>query len=155
MRIVALIVVALLGITAAKAEGDAIGYAETKSIIANETMMTYDPGHGTQVEYIAKNGKTYLLYPGNAKIVKGQWKLDRTANPNVFNLCFRYPSNSYNPVTKQAGGGWDCQPAGFYLMGVRDHLQGDVLGLSKSAQVPFVLEKRKTKLSDLMRKLKK
>lgn len=142
----------MLSISAALA-GYVIGYDETKSLIANQTMMSYDSAHGTQVEYIASNGKTYLLYPGNDAIVKGSWKLTTTDNPAVFNMCFKYPANTYNPSTGQTGGSWECQAAGFYLAGIKEHLDGDVLGLSKSTEVPFVLSKRKTTLSNLIRKL--
>jgi hypothetical protein len=140
------------GISAATASY-VIGYDETKSLVANQTMMTYDRGHGTQVEFIGGNGKTYLLYPGNEVIVQGSWKLTKTSNPQVFDLCFRYPTNSYNPSTKQAGGKWECQPAGFYLREIVDHDTGDVLGLARSKQVPFVLKKKKTRLRDLVRLL--
>ena len=144
--VVAFILYALSGVVAYAQP--AIGYAETKSLIANMTMMTYDRGHGTQVEYLGKNGKTYLLYPGNTVIVRGEWKLVKTENPRVFDMCFRYPSNSYNPVTQQIGGAWECRPAGFYLRDIVDRQSGDVLGLAKRKQVPFVLAKRKTRLAD-------
>lgn len=147
----------VLAITAVQAAGKpyTIGYDETKSLIANMTMMSYDRQHGTQVEFIAKNGRTYLLYPGNKGIVRGEWKLNRTDKPKVFEMCFRYPSNSYNPATKQSGGSWECQAAGFYLGGLAEMNPGDVLGLSKSANVPFVLSKRKTTLAKLTRLLVK
>jgi hypothetical protein len=131
-----------------------IGYDETKGLFAGVTFVHYDRGHGTQVEYMAKNGKTYLLYPGNKVVVRGTWKLDRTAKKDVFNLCFKYPDNSYNPITKQRGGGWECQPAGFSLTDVVDSVDGDVLGLAKSERVPFVLSKRKARLNELLRKVK-
>ena len=116
-------------------------------------MMTYDGAHGTQVEYIASNGKTRLLYPGNKVVLEGRWKLERTAKPTVFNLCFKYGTNTYNPATGATGGAWECQPAGYYLAAVTDHMKGDVLGLAKSLDVPFVLAKRKTNLKNLIRKL--
>jgi hypothetical protein len=144
----------LLGTVAAGSAPYVIGYDETKSLLVNQTMVTYDPGHGTQVEFIAKNGRTYLLYPGNKIILQGEWKLNRTKKPKVFDLCFRYPENSYNPVTGDKGGSWSCQPAGFYLAVVVDHAKGDVLGLSKQQAVPFVLSKRKTTLANLLGKLR-
>jgi hypothetical protein len=131
-----------------------IGYDETKGLFAGVTFVHYDRGHGTQVEYMAKNGKTYLLYPGNKVVVRGTWKLERTDKPKVFNLCFKYPDNSYNPITKQLGGGLECQPAGFSLTDVVDSVDGDILGLAKSEKVPFVLSKRKARLADLLRKVK-
>jgi hypothetical protein len=132
-----------------------IGYDETKSLVSGKTMMTYDRGHGTQVEYIAPNGKTHLFYPGNSVIVKGSWKLTKTKTPNVFDMCFRYPSNSYNPTNGQKGGAWECQPAGFYLRDVVETADGDVLGLAKRDAVPFVLSKKKTRFNSLIRLVKK
>ena len=128
-----------------------IGYDETRSLIADKTAMTYDRGHGTQVEFVAGNGKTYLLYPGNTVIVRGKWKLTRTSNPKVFDMCFRYPDNSHNPVTGQSGGGWECRPAGFYLRDLVEVRDGDVLGLARSKEVPFVLARKKTRLDALIR----
>jgi hypothetical protein len=137
----------------AHAQRNVIDLAQTKAIIADKTIMSYDRGHGTQVEFIAPNGKTYLLYPANKAIMKGDWKLERTDKPGVFSLCFRYPGNSYNPVTRSRGGNWDCQLAGFYLTGLAEIVPGDVLGLSRRAQVPFVLARSKTTIANLVRKL--
>jgi hypothetical protein len=142
------------GSAAAQNKPYKIGYEETKGLFAGVTFVHYDRGHGTQVEFMAKNGQTYLLYPGNKVVVRGSWKLERTDKPKVFNLCFKYPGNSYNPITKQSGGGWECRPAGFSLVDVVDSAEGDVLGLSRSKQVPFVLSKRKTRLAELVRKAK-
>ena len=72
--------------------------------LSNRTMMTYDPGHGTQVEYFDGSGRNYLWYPGNTGVVPGRWKLEGG------NLCFRYGANTYNPQTNQSGGNWECQP---------------------------------------------
>jgi hypothetical protein len=152
-RMLALFLVALALLPGIAGADYVIGYDETKSLFSGQTMMSYDPGHGTQVEYIAPNGRTYLLYPGNKVIVHGSWKLARTDKPTIFNLCFKYPSNSYNPVTKQSGGAWECQIAGFYLRGIADHAKGDVLGLAKSSAVPFVLSRARTSLSALIGKL--
>jgi hypothetical protein len=149
-----LLLLAFTGAAAAQNKPYKIGYDETKGLFAGVTFVHYDRGHGTQVEYMAKNGKTYLLYPGNKVIVRGTWKLDRTDKKDVFNLCFKYPSSSYNPETKQMGGSWECQPAGFSLIDVVDSAEGDVLGLAKSEAVPFVLQKRKARLSELLRKVK-
>jgi hypothetical protein len=151
--IIALVVGAFCLLPVMASAGYLIGYDETRSLFSGQTMMSYDPGHGTQVEYIAPNGKTYLLYPGNKVIVHGSWKLERTPKPTVFSLCFKYPSNSYNPVTKQFGGSWECQIAGFYLRGIADHAKGDVLGLARSSAVPFVLSPGRTSLSALLGKL--
>jgi hypothetical protein len=128
-----------------------IDYAETKSLFVNKTMVTYDRAHGTQVEFIAANGKTYLLYPGNKVVLRGSWKLSKTDIPKVFNLCFKYGANTYNPATGNSGGSWECQAAGFYLVNVVDTGEGDVLGLSRQKQPPVELSRRKTSLKQLLR----
>jgi hypothetical protein len=128
-----------------------IDYAETKSLFVNKTMVTYDRAHGTQVEYIAANGKTYLLYPGNKVVVRGNWKLSKTKTPKVFELCFKYGANTYNPATGNSGGGWECQAAGFYLVDVVDTGEGDVLGLAAGKEPPFELSRRKASLQQLLR----
>ena len=68
-------------------------------------------------------------------------------------MCFRYPTNSYNPVTGQAGGNWECQIAGFYYAGLEEIVQGDPLGLSRRSEVPFVLSPAKATFAQLLRKL--
>ena len=152
---VTFLILSSVALSSSSAKPYIIGYDETKAQIANMTMLFYDRVHGTQVEYNGSNGKTYLLYPGNKVIVKGQWKLERTDNPSVFNMCFKYPANSYNPATNQSGGSWECQKAGFYLIGPIERAQGDVLGLAKGDAAPFILQKRKTSLKSLVRKLPK
>lgn len=115
--------------------------------------MSYSSAHGTQVEFLSSAGRTYLLYPGNTGIVKGSWRLDRTEETGVFNICFRYPSNSYNPATGQAGGGWECQIAGFYFAGLSEVVPGDLLGLSRRSAFPFVLSRGRTSVEALLHKL--
>lgn len=44
--------------------------------LAGTTQMTYSPGHGTQIEYLANGGGAWLWYPGNANIVVGEWKVE-------------------------------------------------------------------------------
>jgi hypothetical protein len=151
-RLLAAAIVLIVAATAFPAAAQAIGLAETESIFADLTRMSYGRSHGTQVEYNAPNGSTYLLYPGNTVVVKGSWKVTRTDKPNVFNICFKYPTNSYNPATGQTGGEWECQIAGFYLAASAEIMDGDVLGLADSTEVPFVLARRKTTLAALIRK---
>jgi hypothetical protein len=146
------VIVAIAVGAASPASAQKIDLNQTREMIADLTLMFHDSRHGTQVEYNAADGSTYLLYPGNAVIVKGSWKVTRTDKPNVYNMCFKYPANSYNPVTQQAGGNWECQIAGFYLARQVENMEGDVLGLSSRTEVPFVLARRKTTLAALIRK---
>ena len=110
--------------------------------LSNRTMMTYDPGHGTQVEYFDGSGRNYLWYPGNTGVVPGRWKLEGG------NLCFRYGANTYNPQTNQSGGNWECQPTDIYEFDIVDQAGGDVFGLSSGA-IPFVLTPGRTTIATL------
>ena len=42
--------------------------------LAGYTIMNYDHGHGTTLEYLAPDGRTHLLYPLNGAIVVGEWR---------------------------------------------------------------------------------
>jgi hypothetical protein len=107
------------------------------------TNMSRDPGHGTQVEYVAQDGKTYLWYPGNTNILKGQWKIEDG------NMCFNYGANSYNPVTKQRGG-WECGPVRAYQAGIAKRVPGDPMGLAGRRAVPFDLTGRARSLDQIL-----
>jgi hypothetical protein len=107
--------------------------------------MTWDPGHGTQVEYYDARGGTHLWYPGNRRIVRGKWKMDGN------NICFAYQGNTYNPVTGHRGGGFECMPAALHDEGIVDRATGDVFGLAKSRSVPFTLKPARTTIEALRR----
>jgi hypothetical protein len=115
----------------------------TAGSIGGTTTMSYSSGHGTQVEYVAPNGKTYLWYPGNANILKGQWKVEDG------NMCFAYGANSYNPVTKQRGG-WECEPVGVYQGSISQQVSGDPMGLAGRRAVPFDLTGRASTLDQIL-----
>ncbi len=120
---------------------------EFKLLVADFTTMIYD-SHGTQVEYNAASGKTYLWYPGNAEIVRGQWKLKR--NGKSVDICFKYPAGA---ASGRAGGDWVCQGVQPYLDGARQRSPGDALELSKAKIVPFVLTREKTSIPALWQKV--
>ena len=48
--------------------------AGASSLPTNVTTLTFDPGHGAQVEYVAANGTNFLWYPGNRVVLPGHWK---------------------------------------------------------------------------------
>ncbi len=120
---------------------------EFKLLIADFTTMLYD-SRGTQVEYNAANGKTYLWYPGNPEIVRGQWKLKR--NGKSVNICFKYPAGA---TTGRVAGDWQCQGVQPYLDGARQRSPGDGLRLSKTKAAPFVLKREKTSIPALAQQL--
>jgi hypothetical protein len=112
--------------------------------VGNYTNMSKDPFHGTQVEYLSDDGRTYLWYPGNRSILQGRWKREGDG------MCFAYGANTYNPATGQSGGGWECMPFRLFWGSIEQRMPGDILGLASRTEVPFVLEKRRTTLDKLL-----
>ncbi len=115
------------------------------------TNMTFS-AHGTQVEFLGKDGRTALWYPGNSVVLPGRWKLvgaDVTTNFED-NICFMYGSNTYNPLTMQSGG-WECEGVATYDGGIVDRVAGDPFGLGKRGAVPFVLPRQRTTFADLLK----
>lgn len=47
------------------------------SEIENKTRRSFNGGHGTQISYGAPDGRYYLWYPGNDRILSGEWKMER------------------------------------------------------------------------------
>ena len=117
--------------------------------IGNITYMTYGSGHGTQVEYLSADGHTSLWYPGNSVVLHGDWKQDTLTGGG--NICFRYNGNTYNPVTGQSGGGWECTVKSRSAMRIVEKLKGDSFGLAKRSAVPFNLSPARTSFADLMK----
>ena len=111
---------------------------------AGYTQMTFSPGHGTQVEYLAKDGRTFLWYPGNTVVLAGEWKTEGA------DICFRYGGNTYNPVTKHRGGGWECTPLKIHTSVVVEQKKGDVFGLAGRKQVPFDLSPKRMNMAQLV-----
>ncbi len=149
----ALVAIALAGCTATTAPNAAPGIASsavlTEAGLAGRTVLFYDSGHGTQVEYFGTDGRVFLWYPGNARILPGAWKIERG------DICFAYRGTTYNPVTKVVStGNFQCRPfARFASEGTVESAPGDVLGLSRRTAAPFSLPRRRTSLQALAARL--
>lgn len=127
-------------------------YLSGNTIWVHSDPDDFGGGHGTQVEFHASNGKTYLWYPGNSRPVMGQWKVE-TDSSGAPVLCYLYSSNSYNPVTRALGGNWECSRQNWVYLG--DSYKGDVFGLS-SGRLPFPIPDRKFyTVDDLLRMMGK
>ncbi len=114
--------------------------------LAGTTSMFYERGHGTQIEYLAPNGKSYLWYPGNRIVLMAPWRQQGNR------ICYRYAGNTYNPVTGSRGGKWNCMPLASYRSMLVEQKSGDVFGLAKQTTVPFVLPRTKTTIGKLARR---
>ncbi len=122
--------------------------AAARSSAAGVTNTTFSASHGTQVEYVATDGNTYLWYPGNATIVRGHWRKGEMQGFPA--ICFAYQANSYNPATGSVGGQWECEPTLLYSHGIVDQNPGDVFGLRSRSVVPFSLQPERTTLRSLL-----
>lgn len=138
-----------------------------RGVLADKTIMTFDPGttyctstgkfvycptipgHGTQVEYFAPSGHAFLWYPGNARPVPSSWKLVRTSAGERYDICFLYPSNSYNPFTRTHGGTWECRDLAEFARGVKEVRESDLFALS-TGRIPFKLDADYTSFDDLL-----
>ena len=113
-----------------------------KQVYSNATVVSRSPSiifkqHGTQVEYHAPNGKAYLWYPGNSQIVVSDWEIRPSQHKNP-QLCYRYGTNTYNPVTDTRGGKWECGDIRYSDM---DILRGNPFGL-RPGDVPKRIQNR-------------
>ncbi|MEP2781225.1 MAG: hypothetical protein ABJO67_20910 [Pseudoruegeria sp.] len=110
--------------------------AEMRRQLAGRTAKFDGPGHGTQIEFFRPNGKAYLWYPGNTVAVLSEWKIEAGATSDASaSICFRYPNRSYNPVTQQFGGRWECRPSTVFGRDMTALIQGDEFNLS-SGRIP-------------------
>lgn len=111
--------------------------------LANKTQQSYSPGHGMQIEYLAADGASWLWYPGNSKVLPGEWKTEGA------DICFRYGKNTYNPVTRHKGGGWECGPLKGYNSTLVSSTKGDIFGLAGRKKVPFDLPQKLLPINQL------
>lgn len=116
---------------------------------AGKTVMTYSRQHGTQVEYVAPDGRAFLWYPGNLTIVPSLWKIEDRGIIFENRICGKYPSTSYNPATARHGGSWECRPVS--RQPVMDFAEGDVFNLSRRRLVPFRLPPQSTSIERLQK----
>jgi hypothetical protein len=122
--------------------------------ISNYTRMTADQGHGTQVEYNAPNGMSYLWYPGNRAAVLGRWKVEEGLAPDqvhrFVHLCYLYSVLTYDPVDNSRGGKWECIPAWYAMIRTKERVPGNPFRLGPSAKIPFILSSQETDLASLL-----
>ncbi|WP_068318171.1 hypothetical protein [Polycladidibacter hongkongensis] len=101
--------------------------------LSGNTLQSWTNGHGTQIEYYKPNGKTYLLYPGNSKILVGDWKT--VDSKEGVKVCFRYPG-AYNKVTGKYTYKWNCGSGSKIFFRSSEIRKGDVLKLSTKRKLP-------------------
>jgi hypothetical protein len=97
-----------------------------------KTVLFYERSHGNQIEYYDPGGGAFLWYPGNSRVVSGDWR------PDDRGICLRYGANTYNAVTHEHGGAWGCATSESLDSDVVDSAQGDVFGLA-TGNIPYEL----------------
>jgi len=110
--------------------------AQQAARFEDRTFLFHGRDHGYQVEYFAQGGVLYLWYPGNRRVLPGEWRLDG------HKICFRYATSAGNPVTKSPGGAWECTLSEILLIEAK-RKPGDIYDLA-SGNLPYVLD-RETK----------
>jgi len=122
--------------------------------LAGNTILSWDGKHGTQVEYLAPGGRTYLWYSGNLAVVTGTWSLRNREMPEWGGgsyqrpeICYVYSGATYNPVTKKSDG-QECSPLSYFSIFINEMAPGDPFRLA-SGKVPFILDKRSATLDAL------
>jgi len=143
---------------------------ELKQRMNNATSHSYSPVHGTQIEYNAADGRSFLWYPGNKIILPSEWKIQsgsksitvhvQTANGVDIrkvitpDICYRYGGSTINRVTNQRGGKWECQNYRIHQLFNVELRKGDVFKLSKKSLPPFTLKRNKTTIGQLLSQCK-
>ena len=135
-----------------------LSIAEARSLLACKTLMTFYPGHGTQIFYLRPDGTEFLWYPGNAVVLRAKWDIVQRATltqpPRGYAaICFQYGTNTYNPVTQQTGGKWECRPAYILVRSIVDSAAGDVFRLASRTAPPFALPRERTTIADLRKNI--
>lgn len=108
-------------------------------------MVFHEGGHGVHVEYLSKAGRAFLWYPGNRRVVVGDWKIDGRL------ICFRYGPETYNLVTRRRGGSFSCSAIAAHRKIMQSQCAGDIFGLT-SARIPCILSRHRSALVALQAK---
>jgi hypothetical protein len=113
--------------------------------LADETNMTYEPDHGTQVEYLKPDGTSFLWYPRTTTIFHRHWKTDGDQ------VCFRYDAHEYDSATKTFWDQWKCEAVSQYARKLVDQASGDPFGFSHTGNVVFELQPNRTSIAALLK----
>jgi hypothetical protein len=104
-----------------------------EAAVKDRTIVYYQPGHGVFVEHTSADGKVFMWYPRNRKIVYGTWGLRDFGGPK---LCYKYLASvhgvtgEYEPT--------ECIPPAQKLIGaeILDSCSGDPFGLA-AGKIPY------------------
>jgi len=103
---------------------------------AGNTYLSFSQAHGFQVNYLDADGRAWLWYPGNRVGLPERWRVDLARDA----VCWRHPSQSYNPVTKRYGGQEQCMALALARRTIVSTLPGDPYDL-RSGNIPYARQK--------------
>lgn len=112
------------------------------------TVCNETPGPGTQVEYLGPDGRTYLWFPGNRRLVTGHWIVRRWREK--YEICFSYGRASRHFITGKTGNNLSCDLLSNYAESIAEIRQEDSFSLSTGA-LPFVLKRDQTTIDALLK----
>lgn len=115
--------------------------ATLRAFLTDTTVVGYDQAFGTQIEYHAPDGTSWLLFPGNQTVLRGQWEIRPRLIHGKNAVCYRYARNTYNPLTRKGGGEWQCG-SWYDYANAQQVVDGDVLGLRGRGAVPAPMPPR-------------
>ncbi|MCI4663477.1 MAG: hypothetical protein MRY74_02030 [Neomegalonema sp.] len=124
----AAIIVAAVG--GARAE-----HADSGGPLVGHTIIMADGFGGVAIEYMAAKGKAHFWYRGEAKPIKGYWRVDPGGA-----VCFSYPDYTFDYAPNIKPGEWFCLSRPLYFERVIAKRPGDVFGLTRGV-APFTLSK--------------
>ncbi|WP_186421209.1 hypothetical protein [Bosea sp. CS1GBMeth4] len=137
------------------------------AFFGDRTVLTHSPRHGTQIEYIAANGDSFLWYPGNEAILRGSFAvLWENASAEIDDpqdgryrgqvklsyVCFRYGANSADPASARRGG-FTCGSYARQRETVKETRKGDVFGLATRSSAPFPLGREAQTIAALQKRV--
>ncbi|SFL31653.1 hypothetical protein [Methylorubrum salsuginis] len=133
--------------------------AEAETSFVGKTRLVNAADRGVQVSYMAADGSVYLWFPGNPVVLRGTWTFEETGAYRPYagrpvsetSVCFTYGPGSVNAFDGKRGG-TRCVPGAALATMSLERADGDVFGLSRKTEVPFVLPPERTTLTDLRKR---
>ena len=107
----------------------------SRGALGGHTFLSYDATHGVQIEYMDKNGRAFLWYPEEKRVMKGVWRLKA---PNE--ICFAYPGHASSEKLGVGLDGWICMTMRSFYDTTLAKRPDDPFSLA-SGDVPFVISK--------------
>ena len=112
---------------------------DVRAFLGGATSRVYNPDFGTQIEYLATDGKAYLVNAANDGILVGDWlAAESPFRGATADICLRYPDGEVFEPIGRLPSGLQCRPGRTFIYIKDEVLPGDVLGLASGDQERFL-----------------